>query len=64
MEGRVKEIISVPEAAKEYGFSMYDLRKGIATGKYNFGVAIKNGKKYTYRIFTKRLEKFLKGEDM
>ena len=55
----------VSEAAKKLGMNVQTLRLGLQQGLFPFGVAIKTSEnRYTYKIFTERLEKYLGGEDL
>lgn len=54
----------VEEAAKRLEMNPQTLRLALQQGLFPFGVAIKTSKnRYTYKIFTKRLEHYLEGRD-
>ena len=54
----------VEEAAKRLNMNPQTLRLALQQGLFPFGVAIKTSEnRYTYKIFTKRLEKYLEGTD-
>ena len=62
----MKEIMSVPEAAKILGVPEVHLRKGIEQGVYPFGVMVKgeNRQRGRYIVYKRRFEKWLEGNDM
>lgn len=52
------------QAAKRLGMSTQTLRLALQQGLFPFGVAVKTSEnRYTYKIFQKRLEKYIEGED-
>lgn len=52
----------VEEAAKKLGMNPQTLRLALQQGLFPFGVAVKTSEnRYTYKIFTKRLERYLEG---
>ena len=54
----------VEEAAKVLQMNPQTLRLALQQGLFPFGVAVKTSEnRYTYKIFTKRLEKYLEGSD-
>ena len=54
----------VSEAAKKLDMNPQTLRLALQQGLFPFGVAVKTSEnRYTYKIFTKRLEKYLEGSD-
>lgn len=54
----------VSEAAKRLDMNPQTLRLALQQGLFPFGVAVKTSEnRYTYKIFTKRLEKYLEGSD-
>ena len=54
----------VSEAAKKLDMNPQTLRLALQQGLFPFGVAVKTSEnRYTYKIFTKRLEKYLEGTD-
>ncbi len=54
----------VSEAAKKLDMNPQTLRLALQQGLFPFGVAVKTSEnRYTYKIFTKRLEKYLEGRD-
>ena len=54
----------VSEAAKRLNMNPQTLRLALQQGLFPFGVAVKTSEnRYTYKIFTKRLEKYLEGCD-
>ena len=54
----------VEEAAKRLEMNPQTLRLALQQGLFPFGVAIKTSEnRYTYKIFTKRLEQYLEGSD-
>ena len=54
----------VEEAAKRLEMNPQTLRLALQQGLFPFGVAVKTSEnRYTYKIFTKRLEKYLEGSD-
>ena len=54
----------VSEAAKKLDMNPQTLRLALQQGLFPFGVAVKTSKnRYTYKIFTNRLEKYLEGVD-
>lgn len=55
----------VSEAAKKLDMNVQTLRLALQQGLFPFGVAIKTSEnRYTYQIFTDRLEKYLRGDDL
>lgn len=53
----------VEEAAKRLEMNPQTLRLALQQGLFPFGVAVKTSEnRYTYKIFTKRLERYLEGE--
>lgn len=57
--------MTVIEAAKILNINPQTLRLALQQGLFPFGVAIKTSEnRYTYKIFTERLEKYLGGEDL
>lgn len=53
----------VEEAAKRLEMNPQTLRLALQQGLFPFGVAIKTSEnRYTYKIFTKRLELYLEGK--
>lgn len=54
--------IKVDEAAKLLEIPENTLRKGLQQGLFPFGVAIKVESQYSYFIFKKRLEMYIRGE--
>ena len=53
----------VSDAAKQLGMNTQTLRLALQQGKFPFGVAVKTSEnRYTYKIFEKRLEKYLEGQ--
>lgn len=51
------------EAAKRLGMSTQTLRLALQQGLFPFGVAVRTSqKRYTYKIFETRLEKYLEGD--
>ena len=56
------EIVKIQEAAKILNMPENTLRKGIQQKVFPFGVAIKVETQYSYYIFKKRLERYLRGE--
>lgn len=54
----------VEDAAKRLSMNPQTLRLALQQGLMPFGVAVKTSpKRYTYKIFPERLEKYLKGMD-
>lgn len=54
----------VSEAAKKLDMNPQTLRLALQQGLFPFGVAVKTSEnRYTYKIFTNRLEKYLEGSD-
>lgn len=54
----------VSEAAKRLQMNPQTLRLALQQGLFPFGVAVKtSNNRYTYKIFTNRLEKYLEGSD-
>ena len=54
----------VSEAAKKLGMNTQTLRLALQQQLFPFGVAVKTSEnRYTYKIFSKRLEKYLEGSD-
>ena len=54
----------VSEAAKKLDMNPQTLRLALQQGLFPFGVAVKtSSNRYTYKIFTNRLEKYLEGSD-
>ena len=54
----------VEEAAKRLQMNPQTLRLALQQGLFPFGVAVKtSSNRYTYKIFTNRLEKYLEGSD-
>lgn len=54
----------VSEAAKKLDMNPQTLRLALQQGLFPFGVAVKTSEnRYTYKIFTNRLEKYLEGVD-
>ena len=54
----------VSEAAKRLDMNPQTLRLALQQGLFPFGVAVKTSEnRYTYKIFTNRLEKYLEGSD-
>lgn len=54
----------VEEAAKRLEMNPQTLRLALQQGLFPFGVAVKTSEnRYTYKIFTNRLEKYLEGSD-
>ena len=54
----------VSEAAKKLDMNTQTLRLALQQGLFPFGVAVKTSEnRYTYKIFTNRLEKYLEGSD-
>lgn len=54
----------VSEAAKKLDMNPQTLRLALQQGLFPFGVAVKTSEnRYTYKIFTNRLEKYLEGRD-
>lgn len=54
----------VNEAAKKIGMNTQTLRLALQQGLFPFGVAVKTSPdRYTYKIFPKRLERYLEGTD-
>lgn len=54
----------VSEAAKKLGMNTQTLRLALQQQLFPFGVAVKTSEnRYTYKIFTNRLEKYLEGND-
>jgi hypothetical protein len=54
----------VEDAAKRCGMNTQTLRLALQQGLLPFGIAVKTSEnRYTYKIFTKRLEKYLEGSD-
>lgn len=54
----------VSEAAKRLEMNPQTLRLALQQGLFPFGVAVKTSEnRYTYKIFTNRLEKYLEGRD-
>lgn len=54
----------VSEAAKKLGMNTQTLRLALQQQLFPFGVAVKTSEnRYTYKIFTNRLEKYLEGSD-
>ena len=52
------------EAAKKLDMNPQTLRLALQQGLFPFGVAVKTSEnRYTYKIFTNRLEKYLEGVD-
>ena len=52
----------VEEAAKKLEMNPQTLRLALQQGLFPFGVAVKTSEnRYTYKIFTKRLELYLEG---
>ncbi len=52
----------VEEAAKKLGMNPQTLRLALQQGLFPFGVAVKTSEnRYTYKIFTKRLDRYLEG---
>ncbi len=62
----MKEIMSVPEAAKKLGVTEVHLRTGIEQGVYPFGIMVRgeNRKRNRFIIYTRRFEKWFEGNDM
>jgi DNA-binding transcriptional MerR regulator len=53
----------VEEAAKRVGMNTQTLRLSLQQGLLPFGIAVKTSeKRYTYKIFEDRLEKYLEGK--
>lgn len=53
----------VEEAAKRLEMNPQTLRLALQQGLFPFGVAVKTSEnRYTYKIFNKRLERYLEGE--
>jgi hypothetical protein len=54
----------VEEAAKLLQMNPQTLRLALQQGLFPFGVAVKTSEnRYTYKIFSNRLEKYLEGRD-
>ena len=54
----------VSEAAEKLGMNPQTLRLALQQRLFPFGVAVKTSEnRYTYKIFTKRLELYLEGKD-
>lgn len=54
----------VEDAAKKIGMNPQTLRLALQQGLLPFGIAVKTSEnRYTYKIFQKRLEKYIEGED-
>ena len=54
----------VEDAAKKIGMNTQTLRLALQQGLLPFGIAVKTSEnRYTYKIFQKRLEKYIEGED-
>ena len=54
----------VEDAAKRIGMNTQTLRLALQQGLLPFGIAVKTSEnRYTYKIFHKRLEKYIEGED-
>lgn len=54
----------VEEAAKQLDMATQTLRLALQQRLFPFGVAVKTSEnRYTYKIFPKRLEKYLEGVD-
>ena len=54
----------VEHAAKKLQMNPQTLRLALQQGLFPFGVAVKTSEnRYTYKIFTNRLEKYLEGGD-
>ncbi|MFL8888653.1 hypothetical protein [Helcococcus kunzii] len=54
--------IKISDASKQLEMPEQTLRQGLQQGVFPFGVAIKMEKNFSYYIFRKRLELYLKGE--
>ena len=56
--------MTVEEAAKLVKMNTQTLRLALQQGLLPFGIAVKTSEnRYTYKIFEKRLEKYLQGSD-
>ena len=56
--------ILIEEAAKRLEMRPQTLRIALQQGLFPFGVAVKTSEhRYTYKIFDKRLERYLEGRD-
>ena len=56
--------MKVEEAAKLVEMNTQTLRLALQQGLLPFGIAVKTSEnRYTYKIFEKRLEKYLEGTD-
>lgn len=60
--GKEFDLVSVKDTASITGISEEGIRLGLQQGVFKFGVAVKHKINYEYYIFSKRLEKYLRGD--